>query len=275
MLISQFYQPIAAYAPAGGFSPTSTESGNFLARATGVTLDADKTNYDTMITGLVADGVFAKLDLLYIWAAPDRTTALLNLIQNAYNATEGGTVSFSAYHGYTGDASTFYLDPAFNPATASSPKFVQNSATVGVYNLSSRTTGHDWWAIGTTDDGGVSLLPYAVAGPQGSVFRLNATSAGFNGLLNNAQAAFSYTRTSSVLQSVFTNGTTTATNSTSDTSITPHNAGILFFSDTTGFGNTGDQMAAGWIGGGLTGTETAALHGRINTYLTAYGVNVY
>src|SRR5258706_278504 len=62
-------------AAGGGFSPSCTESSNFLARATGITLTADKTNYDTLICGVVTDGLCCAatggvLDGLYIWAAP-------------------------------------------------------------------------------------------------------------------------------------------------------------------------------------------------------------
>src|SRR5207344_1340696 len=60
----------------GSFDATSSQSSSFLARATNVTSWIDKKNYDNLITGLVADGVWAKLDVLYIFAAPNSATAL-------------------------------------------------------------------------------------------------------------------------------------------------------------------------------------------------------
>src|SRR3974390_3125511 len=70
-------------APGGAFTPSCSQSSNFLARATGVTSNTDKTNYDTMICGLVTDGVWSKLDALYVFAAVDRTTAKLNLVSSS------------------------------------------------------------------------------------------------------------------------------------------------------------------------------------------------
>src|SRR5215469_5596790 len=125
---------------ASGFTPTSSQSAAFLARATDVVSITDKTNYDTMITGLVTDGVWSKLDALYIFAAVDRTTALLNLVSNTFNCTEHGTINFSAYQGYTGDSSTFYLDSGFTP-NAGGTLFSLNSANLGAYQTLALTSG--------------------------------------------------------------------------------------------------------------------------------------
>lgn len=261
----------------GAFVPSCAQSSTFLTAATGVTLTADKTNYDTMICGLVSDGVW-NFDVLYIWAAPSASNAALINLANpgTFNGTTHGTVSFAAYQGYTGDTSTFYIDPSFNPTTATTPNFVQNSATVGVYVLSNRSTGQNWWSVGSSDDGGVAFLPLAQTGPNVDGIRLNSASLAANGAAN-AQGTFNYTRTASNLQSVFLNSNETAVASASDTSIAPHNASIFFFSDTAGFGNTGDQLAAGWIGAGLSAVSSCKVNNRINTYMAtlASPQNVY
>ncbi len=60
----------------------------FLARTSG--LDGTHTTaYTNLICGLIADGVWQKLDMLHIYATQNSTTALLNLVQNAYNGTCG------------------------------------------------------------------------------------------------------------------------------------------------------------------------------------------
>ena len=148
---------------AAGFSPTSTESANFLTRATGITSTTDKTRYDALITGLVTDGVFAQLDILYIFAAPDRATAVLNLIQNAYNATENGTFNFSANVGYTGNGTDFWLDTNFNPFSASpTPQYQVNRASLGCYELSDNTgsTGVDLYTIASDNVGSNQIVTY-------------------------------------------------------------------------------------------------------------------
>ena len=45
------------------------------------------TNIATLIDGLVSDGVWAKLDALYVLAQQNQTDALLNLIGTSYGLT--------------------------------------------------------------------------------------------------------------------------------------------------------------------------------------------
>lgn len=261
-------------APASGFTPSCSQSSTFLTAATGVTLTADKTNYDTLICGLQTDGNFAGLDGLYIWAAPTTTNAAnINLVNpGTFNGTPtNGSPTFTAYHGYTGDAAAFYIDTGFNPSTATSPNFVQNSATIGVYNLSSRTTGQNWWAQGN------------IAGSSNNLFILYQISQGLgsinsNGNVNlnnsNAQGAYTLNRVASNQELAYTNdGETPST--FSDTSQTVINSKFIFFAFNAGFGWTGDQMAAGWWGKGFTAQQNCQINRRINTYMTAYSVNVY
>jgi hypothetical protein len=62
-------------------------------------------------------------------------------------------VSFSADHGYTGDASTVYIDSGFNPSTAGG-NFSTTAASLGIYQLNSRATGQIWIQIGNLISGG-------------------------------------------------------------------------------------------------------------------------
>ena len=56
-------------------------------------------NIATLIDGLVADGVWAKLDALYVLAQQNATDALLNLVGTSYSLT--GTATFTAYKGFS------------------------------------------------------------------------------------------------------------------------------------------------------------------------------
>lgn len=274
----------------GGFTPSCSQSSTFLAAATGVTLTADKTNYDTLICGLVSDGVW-NFDVLYVWAAPDQTTALINLANpGTFNGTTHGSVSacaaapsFCAYQGYTGDGSTFYIDSGFNPSTATTPNFVQNSATVGVYVLTSRATGNNMWEIGCT-------VGACAAGPLFAPYNAGTISAEINsanvfggGGPTNAQGAWNLTRTTSSQQAIFLNSSENSLTNNADTSISPPNINIIFFGFNTGFGLTSDQLASGWIGKGVgtngigTGVDSCKVNNRINTYMANLSVpkNVY
>jgi hypothetical protein len=260
----------------GGFTPTSAQSAAFLARATNVTSIADKTNYDTLITGLVTDGIFSQLDVLYIFAAVDATTARLNLIQNNFNATETGTVSFSAYNGFTGDGSTGFENSGFVAASAGG-NYTQNSASFGIYILSNNA-GSNSVEIGASD--GTNNLSDAVTrqGAGNSVFRIN--DQGANALLpTNATRAGMYvaSRTGANQHDSYKNGSSTATGTPNSFSITSLPAFYVCARNDSGTATSFsiEQASAAFIGGGLTATGALNLSTRINTYMTAYGINVY
>ncbi len=268
----------AYFTGSAGFTPTSTESSNFLARATGITTTPDKTAYDALITGLVTDSVFSLLDALYIFAAPDTTTAKLNLIQNAYNLTQTGSLSFSAAHGYTGDGSTGFFDTGFNPATASG-HFVQNSATQGCYVLSNRAVQQGYTAIGSLNNRQNRLQPLQAGGPGGLLYEINDNSgANFDATQTNAQGSWLASRTASNLTSAYKNGNTTAIATSANASGAPDSLNLYLFafnSSGSASGFSADQMSAVWIGAGMTSTQASNLQGRLNTFMTTYGINVY
>jgi len=267
----------------GSFTPSCSQSSTFLAAATGVTLTADKTNYDTLICGLVSDGVW-NFDVLYIWAAPDLATSKINLANpGTFNATTSGTVSFAAYQGFTGDGSTFSISSGFNPTTATSPNFVQNSATVGVYILTNRTTPATMWNVGCSV-GGCTDGPLfsAFSNVSTTTVSINSTTTSSNPALTT-QGAWNATRTTSAGEAVFRNSSKTSFSGGVDTSVAPTNANVIFFGFNGGFGLTTDQMAAGWIGVGVGGTgagsgvNSCKINNRINTYMATLSSpkNVY
>ena len=255
-------------APAGGgFTPSCSQSSAFLARATGITLTADKTNYDTLICGMVTDGTFAKMDALYIFAAPDQTTALLNLVQNSFSGTTSGTVNFSAHVGFTGDASTFKVNTGFTPSTATSPNFTLNSASFGLYNLTSNTTEND------TPMGAINSQPSRLNFQP--VFSHEACQVNGGSLLNfgggNSQGFWVCTTTGTTVGGSL-NGAAPTTAASTPTGV-DNSAFSIFGVTSAAF--TSDQFSAAFLGGSLTNTDIANVSSRINTFMTAYGINVF
>lgn len=270
----------------GGFTPSCAQSSTFLAAATDVTLTADKMNYDTTICGVAADfGGTLPTDVWYIWAAPTQATALINVANpGTFNGTLHGTVSFTAYQGFTGDGSTFYIDSGFNPSTATSPNFVQNSATVGVYVLTNRTTPATVWNVGCASGG---------CSPPGPLFSVLNSGGNMNGSINSAtaaqttsataQGAWNLTRTTAVGDAIFLNSSENPAAQSADTSVSVSTVDIIFFGFNSGFGLTSDQMAAGWIGQGVggvnpsDGVKSCKINNRINTYMATLATpkNVY
>lgn len=261
------------FASVAGFTPTSTESSNFLARATTITSNTDKTRYDALISGLVADGDFSKLDVLRIWAAPDRTAAVLNLIQNAYNDTENGTVSFSAYHGYTGNGTNFYLDSGFNPFSASSPQYAVNSASIALYVQTNTTSGTaNSENMGADNVGAAYLTTFS-----GGNAIWNIHSGPRTPSTTTSQGLWVATRTSANDVALYRNGNTTAidsSNADASGGFVPRET-LKYFTRSNGGVFSQSQMSAGFIGSGLTSAAMARIAARINTFHTAYGINVY
>lgn len=277
---------IPAYVAPAGFSTSCAASAAFLARATNVTSNTDKQNYDDLICGLNSDGVLAKLDLLYIWAAIDRTTACLNLISASNPCAENGTVNFTPYVGYTGDGGTgdtFYLPTGFNVG-AGGTQWTQDEASLGFYVKSQRGSGGNE-ALGGWDDeitnvNGTKLNPYQFGGIQTFM----------NGVVRNPPAGV--TSTNGFWAIVLSSGTTVSTYNWSTVNSTAGNldsggTGVAALPTSTivtffAYRNLGsqsqfssDQMSAAFLGGGLTAGDVLQLARRLNTYMAQYFISQY
>jgi hypothetical protein len=254
------------YATAG-FSPTSAQSAAFLARATNVTSTTDKTNYDTMITGLVNDGVWAKMDALYIWAAVDQTTALLNLVSSSFPGVTTGTVNFSAYHGYTGDGSTFAVDTGFVPS-AGGTNYTLNSASMSVYNQT----------LDASENArimGCSITTYLYFQPLfGNVFKMELNAPGAELILGGFdQRGLWISSQNATTGGISLDGGAQSTAAFTPTSLSGNQVRIWGEQSTGNF--SADQFSASHIGGYFSDTDCANFSNRINTYMTAYGINLY
>lgn len=252
-----------------GFTPTSTESGNFLARATGITDATDKTRYDALITGLVTDGIFAKLDALYIFAAPDSTTAKLNLIQNLYNGAT--SLSFTAYQGFTGDGTNVFTT-GFIPSSASA--WTTSSASFGVYNRTSNTSENTQF-MGASHGNDTIIYAQPSGGAKMSavlgVFALATVN------VSNSQGFWQAVRTSSSDVGFSRNGAAPTVNSSAGGAGLVDVQLYVFGVNNNGSagGQTSDQFSAAYIGRAMTNTDIANFSSRINTFMTAYSINVY
>ena len=267
----------------GGFTPSCTQSGTFLTAATTVTLPLDKTNYDQLICGLVSDGVW-NFDVLYIWAAPNTTAALINLAQPAhFPGTVNGTPSFSAYNGYTGDGLSFYIDTGLNTKSATStncsgsPCYVLNSAGAGIYVLSNFTSGGASFAtLDTDENANLRIVPNFFGNAS---WQVNDTTA-ISTTSSTSRGQWIGTRTAVSTLALYLNSNETPFGSASTTSIDLPNANVFFFASNN-VGSPGNfttaQMSAGFVGKGLTATDMCKIGNRINTYMTnlAAPINIY
>jgi len=263
-------------AATGGFTPGCTQSSNFLARTSGLST-TERNAYDTMICGMVTDGDFAKLDGLYIFATNTTTTANLNLISTSFGLTQTGTVTFSADHGYTGDASTGFLNTSFTPSTASG-HYALNSASLGAYILTNRTSAAGYSAMGTDDTATGTLLDKLIAHFTGPTSQFGNGSCSSSFTSSTAQGQWVGVRSSAANSGFWRNGSSVASSTGCSTAGALASCSIIILARRTTTAcslaqPSGDQFAAAFFGsGGISATNVSS---RINAYMTALGINVY
>ena len=257
---------LVATAGSGGYTFLNAEAADLVARFTTPAADARKALIDDLVGSLKTAGVWAKLDALYMFAAANSQAALLNWVQDLYNATAVSSPTFTADRGFSGNASSSYVDSGFNPSTAVGANFLQNSAFFGAW---SRTAGTQGGSAAGYFDGtkGVTLQPRDAS--NNTVGRINQASSsaalattpdgsGLFGLARSASNALRLARNGVSLAAL-----TTASSALANGTLRFGNFGTAVFS--------GIQFAAGLIGGNLTVAEELDAFNAINSYMTAVG----
>jgi hypothetical protein len=264
----------APMAPPADCSQATT----FLARTSGLS-GTETAAYTTMICGMVSDGTWSLLDALYIFATNNTTTANLNLVSTNFGITQVGTVTFAADTGYTGDSSTGVLNTGFIPAS-SGINYLQNSASIGVYVLNNRTgsSGNDIEIGSNNGNGSASVIGNVLSFP---IYAVNDGGNGYS--ISTTRGSFIATRLTSSTSSIYLNGNTTPLASGSIPSVAPLGpapVAILGSPISTSPSFSGfsiDQVAAAFLGAGLTATQQQQVSNRINAYMAAMPtpINVY
>ena len=253
----------------------------YLARTVGGNEGGNATNIATLIDGLVSDGVWSKLDCLYVLAQQNETDAKLNLIGTSYGLTQIGTIRlrptpnigtliFTPYRGFNGfNTVGSYLDTGFNAAIAPSPKFTQNSANYGFWSLGG-VTSESCPAFGNSAN--------AISG-ESQIYN-KFTDGTFYVRLNNPVAGGS---SSPGIIGFFAGDRSTTTtivpyfNSVAQPSQAATSQAV--FSGTFTIGNVANavnagssqQLSAAFIGASLGAVGQLALYNRLRTYTTAIG----
>ena len=234
--------------------------------------NARKAVINTLIVSLKVAGVFAKLDALYLLAAADAQAARRNWIADQYNLVAVNSPTFAADRGYTGNASSAYLDTGLNPSSAVSLKFGLNSGVAGVWNRSARAAGafSDMAARTSPATSWIDVQPRIA----GDIFA-HALNGAFNTSIANTNSQGHFTSSRTVAGSIqgYISGSLAGSASAAAASIP--NANIVLLARGVQGGSVDayspDQLAAGYVGAGLSAGEVSALHSALNTYLQAVG----
>lgn len=247
--------------PGVGGDGYSTEAQQFFDRASdpGATR---KGQYATMIDALVSAGVWAKLDAFYVFAAADSTTALVNLKASSFGATLVNAPAFQADRGFTG-ANTKYIETGFNPTTASSPKFVLNSASV--FAWSRTTAGISSGIMNITGTDQTRIYPRF----NDDNMYVNVNGGGGGAAPDDGSGFFVATRTAADAVDAYRNAVSLIVSSGASSGLTN---GTLRVLTSEGSFWTGQCAAAG-IGSGLSGANVAAFYNALLAYMQAVGAS--
>jgi hypothetical protein len=264
-----------AYAGTNLVWPTLSDAdrwANVVVAAGGTVSGTRKGHVNTLIEGLKTDGVWAKLDRIWIFAAENAKSALIDLKGLATATSTGGIApSFTADRGYTGNAAGGYIDTSFVPAT-NGVTYTLNSAHMAVWDNTNRAAATEA-QTGCNDGVGLcDLLSYTgVFGPVGLGFRLNGGGAALTSGQSNG--FFIAQRTASNALEGFLNGTSTGTGTAASASPPTVAFYVCARNDNgTPVIPTNDQVSATSYGGSLTSTQAANYYTRMRTYMTAVGV---
>lgn len=225
---------------------------------------------DTLIKGLKADSVWSKLDCLWLFAAENTQSALLDLV-GLRTASPGGAPTFTTDRGYAGDGSSTYINTTWNPSTHG-VAYTLNSAHLMLYNRTARTdTGSSTSNAGAVVSGNYAQIYCRYATSSG--LDLNDAVGGSFSAPADASGIWVASRTSSNTMAMYRNGSSLFSSGALSSTSVPNAA--LFVGGWNSGGSLGrptsDEHAAFSAGGALNSTEAAALTTRVRDYMNSVG----
>lgn len=267
-LFSSVASPILGFSSAvtlaagGGYTFTNAEAEALVARFATPPTNSRKELIDTLVGSLKTAGVWSKLDALYVMAAADEQAAQRNWVADQYNLTPVNAPTFTPDVGYQGNGTNQKLTTGFNAATATTPKFVQDSAHAAIWSATDLANGagssNDFGQVGST----VSYISRSNSTPGLARIRpntgstVNGSSGGYIGLIG-------WSRNASNEWKAYRNGVATATGTTVSAAL-PSSA----FEFLASFGGYGvNQLSLGCFGGELSDAEFDALYDAVAAYL--------
>ncbi len=241
--------------------------------AGGAVSATQRTRVDALIVGLKADALFTVMDGLWIFAGEsDEKQATIDLITNSV-ATKHGTVALNASGYLTDGVGGSYLSTTINPNTALN--FAQDSANIGAYITTLRGISVDGHILIGVNSGGSDSFIAPLESGATTVYELNGgTYPSF--ACSQAGGCWTVSRTVSTAISLYKNGSVLASPAGNSTAVANQTFDLLA-NNGNGTPSTGsvDRVGAIWCGSGLNATQAGNLSTRINTYMTAWGINVY
>ncbi len=224
-----------------------------------------KVMVNDLVLGLRADGIWNKLDCLWLFAAENTDSALTDIIERR-RATNANTTTFTANRGYTGDGISMAIDSNFNvadPTSAPNPHFARNSACLFAW---SNTPGSlNAPLIGATNTTRNTI--YQAWGDDVAYFGVNDST--INGIANpnSVKGLYLANRSGANAQTLDINGVQFDSNA--DASVAPDFTSFIALRDNAVFSTR--QVSCMGFGASLSATERVKIYDRIHIYMGQVG----
>lgn len=214
---------------------------------------------NSLIVDLKADGIWIKLDRLWILAAENTKSALIDLVALATATATGG--NFTTDRGYDSSA----IDSGFNPGSTPGALYTQDSAHLSVWDNTSG--GAAAIIIGISGvSAGVNI--YTRYSDNNCYTRINDSPEAGGLAVASTQGFTLGNRSSATARQSYKNGSSLGSLGTVNSTNVP-NENILIKGNVT----ETDQISQFSIGGSLSSTEVTNFYNRLRTYMTAVGVS--
>lgn len=263
----QFLQIIGAGSTGGGGGGGCAQYTALAARMDG---GQNASAVQTAVCTAVSNGDFAHLDFWYVGAVNSVGNSLLNWVQNSFNLTSNGTITFAANQGWTGDGTTGFYSTGFTPSTAGG-HYAQNNAAISSCQVNSRTTGNTAVSIGGQDvSGNAIFIEPLFTGSTTLRAGINQVGGGGTVAAANSQGALTVVRTSSASWTIYRNGSSIGSTSDTSSALPAFNVTLLAYNNNSSFANgSTDQIAYIWGGDGSV--SPLNMYNVMHTYLQAVG----
>ncbi len=223
---------------------------------------------NNLIVGLRTDGIFSKLDRLWLFAAENTASALTDIVADQL-ATAVSAPTFTANAGYAGSAAASLIDTNVDVSSAGG-HYTDVSACYFAWANDSAANAGVLAGWDTLVSGGVSEI-YPRYIDNNAYWRINSGTADIVTASTDAQGLWCLNGTNlGFTEDLYRNGT--LFDSQPQLSFVMANELVFLNRGTTPAEPFTANCACGGFGGGLTATEASNLYTRLRTYMTAVGV---
>ena len=224
---------------------------------------------NTMVVGLVSDGVWVKLDVVWVYASHTNGAgeALINWkLPGTYDATAYNAPTFTAYEGFLGNGTTQYIDCNWVPSV-NGVNYTQNSASMLIYV---RTNVNTNTAHGTAENADTKDLFFTPKQADGKAYiktndftYISVSNADGSGMYIN-------TRTAAAVNKLYRNKIAIINGTTASIGVPTHSPYCLAYNnDDVAAGFRADQVSLYAFGAGLTQTDINNLTDRFEARMDA------